>query len=47
MVKIRAMTKEDAIKLIEQLVELNMRQGQIRDFATLDKLREAIAVLKS
>lgn len=41
------MTKQEAIKLIEQLLEQNMSQGAIKNFATLDKLREAITVLKN
>lgn len=40
------MTKEEAIKLLEQLVEQNMAQGAFKNFAVLDKLREAIFVLK-
>lgn len=40
------MTKQEAIKLFEQLVEANMAQGAIKNFATLDKLRGAITVLK-
>ncbi len=41
------MTKTEAIKLLEQLVEANMAQGAIKNFATLDRLREAITVLKN
>jgi hypothetical protein len=40
------MTKDEAVKLLEQLIETNMAQGAIKNFATLDKLREAIWVLK-
>lgn len=41
------MKKEEAIKLLEQLVEANMAQGGIKNFATLDKIREALTVLKN
>lgn len=41
------MTAEEAIKLLSQLVEQNMAQGAIKNFATLDKLREAITVLEN
>ena len=41
------MTKEEAILLLEKLIEQNMSQGNIKNFATLDKLREAITVLKT
>lgn len=40
------MTKQDAIKLLEQLIEANMSQGMIKNFAALDKLRQAIWVLQ-
>ncbi len=39
------MTREEALKLLEQLVEANMAQGAIKNFLTLDKLREAIKTL--
>lgn len=40
------MEREEAIKIFEQLIEANMAQGAIKNFATLDKLREAVEVLK-
>jgi len=39
------MTAQEAIKILEQLIEANMSQGNIKDFKTLDKLREALTVL--
>jgi hypothetical protein len=39
------MKKEEALKILEQLVEASMAQGAIKNFATLDKLREALWTL--
>jgi len=41
------MAKDEAIKLLESLVEANMAQGTIKSFAMLDKLRQALEVLKN
>lgn len=39
--------KEAAIRLLEQFVETGMSQGAIKNFATLDKLRGALTILKT
>jgi hypothetical protein len=41
------MTKDEAIKLLADLVQSCMAQGAFKDFATLDKMREALAVIKN
>jgi len=41
------MTINEAVKLFEQLIEQNMAGGFIKNFATLDKLREALTTLKN
>lgn len=40
------MTNSEAIKLFSQLIESNMAGGNIKNFATLDKLREAVKTLE-
>lgn len=40
------MTKQEALQLLESLIEANMSQGMIKNFVALDKLREAICILK-
>lgn len=39
------MTPENAIELLTKLVETNMAQGGIKNFETLDHLRNALKVL--
>lgn len=39
------MNTTESLKLIEQLIEANMAQGGIKNFATLDKLRQAVLIL--
>lgn len=41
------MSKDQAIQLLELLVERSMAKGHIADFKTLDALRNAVAVLKN
>jgi hypothetical protein len=45
--KNNTMNKEEALKILGQLVEASMAQGAIKNFATLDKLREALWTLKN
>ena len=41
------MTKDEAIKLIESLIEANMAQGGFKKFEVLDKIRMAVNLLKT
>lgn len=41
------MTKDEAIKLIESLIEANMAQGVFKKFEVLDKVRMAVNLLKT
>lgn len=41
------MNAEEALKYFERLIETTMANGAIKNFATLDKLREAVTVLKN
>jgi hypothetical protein len=41
------MTPEEAILFINSFIEAAMSQGMIKNFTTLDKLREATATLNN